>query len=455
MSASDRTGMQIADNQDPVRANVGTGRLIWNNLTKTFFQIDEDEKLTELIQTTALNENHTTLPADTSFSITTEGTVFTNTVDNNQQINLPPATAIRIHTIKKIAVANITTITPNGSDKVEKLTCLKIYDKNESITLESDGVSNWNIKAAYQPRFENLTTGVIEGCGVTPGTLSTQYSVASGKVTIEDWRTVPGMRLRRLDFDGVTDRTPPNAGTTNFFTTVLLIQDPTNPDKAIILEEENGGTGFSGTTRRDQIALTALIHAAPGGAITAISDDLQLAYQMHQALLDMVAIQPAINVGNLIAPNGVNLNGDRGAGVTNKPYVNAGTNRQLPVPKVNIAATAFDFIYQIQPGVTFLQFGILFDPDNYDNVGVLTVVPNNNWTIQRVYFFGQTPSTAIMYGQTLYGSEAAAVAAIETEVFIVPSNTVDAVWISSLVMKKGTTDLSNAENSIVNRKANE
>jgi len=57
-----------------------------------------------------------------------------------------------------------------------------------------------------------------------------------------------------------------------------------------------------------------------------------------------------------------------------------------------------------------------------------------------------------MYGQNIYNSQAAALAAINQEVFVVPPNVVDAVWIATLILKKGTTDLSDlGDNLIVNK----
>jgi len=301
----------------------------------------------------------------------------------------------------------------------------------------------------YQPRFENLSTGKITGCIPTLNADPTKYDVSSGTITIEDWSNPSQPRLKRLTFAGVTGQTPPNPILSPF--TTVLLEESSTEGVAQLLEEEDGGSGFTAITRRSQVALTALIHAAGDGVISNISKDSQLAYEMHQANLDMNAIRPAVNVNNAITANGVNLSMDRSAGTTSKPFFNSVNDAQTPSTVSNILDTTFDFIYQTQPDVTFLTFGNIVDPDNYDAAGTLTAVPNNNWTIQRIYFFGQTPATAIMYGQNLYASMAAAQVAIETESFVVPSNTADAVWIASAVVKKGTSDLSNAENIIVNK----
>lgn len=302
----------------------------------------------------------------------------------------------------------------------------------------------------YQPQNQNLITGVLTGCVVTINADPTKYNITAGLIIVDDWSTPSEHRMKVLTYAGVTGQIPPNP-TTSAFTTVSLEPSATE-GVAQLLEKEGGGSGASSVTRRDEVALTALIHAAGDGVITNISSDVQLAYWGIQTQLDMEILRGGINTGNIISANGVNLNLNRAVGTTSKPYFNAGTDNKKPVTITNDADAAFDFIYQKQPGVTFLQFGNTIDPDNYDNAGTITALSNNKWTIQRVYFFGQTPSTAIMYGQNIYSSRAAAIAAINLEVFVTPSNVVDAIWIASIILKKGTTDISDTgDNAIVQK----
>jgi len=302
----------------------------------------------------------------------------------------------------------------------------------------------------YQPQNSNLITGVLTGCAVTINADPTKYDVSAGLIIIDDWSTPNEHRMNILTYAGVTGQIPPNP-TTSAFTTVSLEPSAT-PGIAQLLEKEDGGAGASSITRRDEVALSALIHAAGGGVISNISADIQLAYWGIQTQLDMEILRGGLNSGNKITANGTNLNIDRAAGTTSKPYFNAANSNMSPVTITNTSDTSFGFIYQRQPGVTFLQFGNTIDPDNYDNAGTLTALSNNKWTIQRVYFFGQTPSTAIMYGQNIYSSQAAAIAAINLEIFVEPPNVIDGIWIASLVLKKGTTDISDTgENTIVNK----
>ena len=302
----------------------------------------------------------------------------------------------------------------------------------------------------YQPQNSNLITGVLTGCAVTANADPTLFDISAGLIIIDDWSTPNEHRMKVLTYAGVTGQLPLNS-TTSAFTTLSLEASATE-GIAQLLQKEEGGTGANSVTRREEVALSAIIHADVSGEITSISADKQLAYWGIQTQLDMEILRGGVNTGNLISANGTNSMLDRAAGETSKPYFNAANSNTNPVTITNAADSTFNFIYQKQPGVTFLQFGNTVDPDNYDNAGTLTTVPNNNWTIQRVYFFGQTPSTAIMYGQNLYSTKSGAQLAIEAENFIVPSNTAAAVWIATLVVKSGTTDLSDTgANVIVNR----
>ena len=144
MATTDGT-LQLTSNLDPTAASSGKGRLYWNDSTKTFFQIDNQGLRTELIQVNSLQTNHTTGSTDTAYTITTVTSVFANTIDNNQVITLPPASSVRTHNIKKIAQANTMSITPAGSDTIDGASVKDVFDKFESITVQSDGSTNWYI----------------------------------------------------------------------------------------------------------------------------------------------------------------------------------------------------------------------------------------------------------------------------------------------------------------------
>lgn len=303
----------------------------------------------------------------------------------------------------------------------------------------------------YQPQNRNLTTGVISGCVVSINADTSKFDVTAGTVVIEDWSNPLEMRLKQLTYPGVTGQTPPNP-TTNVFTSLALIEGLT----AGVADLQMTSQGEVDTqTRREQVALVGIIHPLGDGVITIITEDYQIAFGWQQALNDMTQCRKACVDGNLISANGANLSIDRAAGTTSLPFFNASNSQWLsPTMRDNVSQTIQPFVKQAQaPAGPFVGVqSTLVDPDNYDNAGVITALANNKWTIQRVYLFGQSTTVSIAYGQTIYSSQSAAEAAVESETFIDQANTLAGVWICSLVLKKGTTDLSNtSDNTIVNR----
>lgn len=78
------------------------------------------------------------------------------------------------------------------------------------------------------------------------------------------------------------------------------------------------------------------------------------------------------------------------------------------------------------------------DPTNYSNNGVLTPVPTNNWSIQRVYYFPSSPSKVIIvyYGNAVYTTELDAIANINIEAFTeAPNTAANAVYLGALILR--------------------
>ena len=104
------------------------------------------------------------------------------------------------------------------------------------------------------------------------------------------------------------------------------------------------------------------------------------------------------------------------------------------------------FAYRYQNGSGgFTQTGSTtsVDPDNYDDgSGTLASVASNRYTIHRIYYFGATDDTFLMYGQNLYATLADAEGSIFSEVFNADPNLArDAALRGWLIVRGGTTDL--------------
>jgi hypothetical protein len=92
----------------------------------------------------------------------------------------------------------------------------------------------------------------------------------------------------------------------------------------------------------------------------------------------------------------------------------------------------------------------VMDPTKFDNgSGTLANMPNNKYSIQRVYFFPSTPDLLIVYyGRNYYANKEVAEKSIFLEEFSEASNTAEqAIHVATIVVKKETDDLSAATDS--------
>lgn len=70
-------------------------------------------------------------------------------------------------------------------------------------------------------------------------------------------------------------------------------------------------------------------------------------------------------------------------------------------------------------------------------------MPNNKFTIQRIYYFSQSNLYGVTYGQALYSSITEAQAAITSENPVINPLAGSGVFVTALIVKKGTTALNN------------
>jgi hypothetical protein len=87
------------------------------------------------------------------------------------------------------------------------------------------------------------------------------------------------------------------------------------------------------------------------------------------------------------------------------------------------------------------------DPNHWDNgSGILQNVPVDKFTIQLISFYAPYIANDVQYGQVVYDTLAEAETAIKNSVEINPYNSFD-VFRAWLLIKQGTTDLSNTSNA--------
>ena len=281
----------------------------------------------------------------------------------------------------------------------------------------------------------NVISGVITGGVVTIATDPAEFNVSAGTGVIIDWSTPSAPVYTSVTWGAFSDQTTTDLATELF--TGLLI----NTAGALV---QIGGANATPQQRRQNIVLDTIVHVN-NTAINAISISSISGYEAVEAVLDYILALGPVNSGNQVIANGANLNIDKTSGETVLPFINRQVDGQDTATRDNPADTVLSFILSYQDGVggfVTVPANTVLDPDFWDDgTGTLNTVANNNWTIQRCYFFGQTGNYSIVYGQAEYANEAAATAAIFSEnPNINPLITDTGTFVTAIIIEEGTTD---------------
>jgi hypothetical protein len=282
----------------------------------------------------------------------------------------------------------------------------------------------------------NLKSGLLTGGEITINVDPTKFDVAAGTGVIVDWSDPANPTRTLVSWDAKIGESIPIMAA--IFTTVHVEVGGT-------LHKESGALPAR-SDFRVHIGLQSLIHS-DGLQIDSVAGSSVPAYQVPDAILDYIDVLGPINSLNDYFANGVNLTVDKTVGTTTLPFINRNNDTENPTIKTNDAQSPVpDFTYYYQDGIggfTPAPGQTDIDPNQYDDGdGGLGAVPNNDWTIQRLYFFGQAVNTTISYGQVVYNSMLAAEAAIFTESPILDPIFAQGTFTTALIVQEGATDLS-------------
>lgn len=287
-----------------------------------------------------------------------------------------------------------------------------------------------------------LLSGILTGLAVTVnGGDNTKFDVSAGTGIIIDWSTPSAPVFTPVTYSGATAITLTGIGD-DVFTSLYI-----NSSNALI--QNTAGVQLTPQQRRQNVVIDAVVHADLA-TVTDIGVSGILAYQSSNAVNDYIRAIGAINSGNGYSANATNLTVAKAAGTTTFPWINKNNDAQNPSILTNgvqapLNSAISNSIYRDGVGgFTIVPTFTAIDPDNRDDgSGTLVVVANNKFTIQRHYFFGQTNGTLITYGQVEYNSLIEARNAIFSEDPELSPLVSAGTFKSALVVKKGTTDLSN------------
>lgn len=296
-------------------------------------------------------------------------------------------------------------------------------------------VQNRNGMIALTEAINTASTGVTSFGGLSINADNTKYDIGFVKGRIID-------NITNEDAPSIIDiNDAPDLGRTSS----LIATDPVT-----FVGRGSGGiveqnTPFTATQRRSILFLGVVVHS-DNLVVNAINNLPILNVDVLQQMVDIFQQVGIFNgSGNLYSAAGPNLNIQKSIG----EFVSLGDNYENdprnPHVKTLAAINPITFRYRLQDSTEFGDT-LNIDPDNYDLSGVLTAVPNNKFTIQRITVFSSN-ITRIQYGQFIYNSIAEAKQGIldqEKQYILEPNISNNGLFRAYLIVKKGATNLQTA-----------
>jgi hypothetical protein len=287
--------------------------------------------------------------------------------------------------------------------------------------------------------YNNSSTGITKFGGFSINTDPTKYN----KGLIEGWFV-----------DNITNPNEPTKvfksfpASTGHTLTNIATQNVTYVAIDINGNLQQSGIPFEPESQRDWIPLSVLIHSNRVN-INLINDQPVVALSPNNQLSDLMESIGFFNIsGNVMSPNGVNLNINKSAGQVFKQGVNFLNNNKDPHTLLLPALIAPSNIrYRTQLGAETANTNLII-PNFWDNGGVITAMTGTRWSIQRIYVF-QSNSIRIQYGQATYANQADAIQAITTEPFVVEQNILEnGLFRGLLIIRRSTTDLTDTTRAL-------
>ena len=196
----------------------------------------------------------------------------------------------------------------------------------------------------------------------------------------------------------------------------------------------------------------AIIGHRGGSAITNVLPIHLYGEEVSINLFEMAYAVGTLNMsGNVYSAASTNLSIKKSSGTAFRYGINADNDRKNPHfaydPEQN-PVSSFVYCYRsVNSGeITYQNAQTAIIPGAFDDGdGTLGTVGVNEFTIQRIYYFPGARTTYVHYGQTKYGSLAAAEAAVPSEIFTLNGTFFDiASYRAALIVKGNCTDLSSA-----------
>jgi hypothetical protein len=212
-------------------------------------------------------------------------------------------------------------------------------------------------------------------------------------------------------------------------------------------------TDFTPSENREYIELARVIH--PNASGQGIVAHTAPAFDSFLNAMDFIDVIGPLNInGNVYSSSGTVLKIQKSEGSTYYPGTNVHNDKSNPNQTTDplIAPVTIQYRYRGLSGTFITQSNIAsIVPGSYDDgTGTLnTGVGNNEYTNQRIYFSFGSNRTIIMYGQAKYGSQSAALAALNSEIFTADPDLANVTSFRGWITLKGNaSDLSNSAQAI-------
>ena len=294
---------------------------------------------------------------------------------------------------------------------------------------------------------EELSTGILKG-GELSVANTTQFTIQAGTGII--------VNLRKTS----TTEPYPDVDYVSWNTQTITITNlDSNDDAQLNAWIYIDGSGnilqqadpFTDAQYRNYITIGSVIHSA--GAARFARTFPAVAYGNTTQFNQFIRLfGPLKREGHIISPNGINLSLDRSAGTAFALGRNYASNPNAPSDIIDGAKTqcVIHRYYQDGSGGFIKDDGptgqgyTTIDPTKFDNgSGTLANMPNNKYSIQRIYYFPSTPDILVVYyGRGYYDNKDVGERSIFLEEFKEADNTSQqAIHVATLLVKKETTDL--------------
>ena len=317
------------------------------------------------------------------------------------------------------------------------------------------GISQWVDRKIPEAGLLAASTGLFSGGQLLVGTPNGSPLTGSPPTTT----LITVLAGEGIVVDNYTDPLNPtytNVSWSEF--TDVAVTGISIADRTFIAIDSNGDleqrtTAFTEAEHRDLIHIGTVGHASQTHVI-AVRNDPHAAFDVNARLADLGEAIGAFNVtGNLYNQLISGLTINKTVGSSYRIGNNFHTTKKVPDITQDIAETALLFNYSYQDGIgghtvsTSKTNTIV--PGNYDDgSGTLASTPANDWQVQVIKHFPGGAGHRIEYGQTLYGTSAAAIAAIPDFNHIQNPAFAEGIARSYLVVRGSASDLSSASDAV-------